>query len=175
MGAGHSDADFDAELGTQETFGGNKGTEPSPMKGMIYEVAVWCSNQCRHGDGLSPHNPARGELHARETQWTKRSDRSDRDRHRRVMRRGKNRRWTGWIRGGHVLVKDGLCSPWPKQQTIPRKRQLDPFTGTRLNIQIALALLPARLFTHKNTTKSETCCGTGFNTMFTPVHQEFYY
>ena len=88
MGAGHSDADFDAELGTQETGGtlvgheaGNRGREPSPMNGMIHEVAVWCSNQCHHGDGLSPHNPAKGELHARETQWTKTSERSNRDRH----------------------------------------------------------------------------------------------
>ena len=56
MGSGHSDAAFDAELGTQETDGtlvgheaGNRSREPSPMKGMIYEVAVWCSNQCHHG------------------------------------------------------------------------------------------------------------------------------
>ena len=48
MGAGHSDADFDAELGTQETGGtlvgheaGNRGREPSPVNGMIHEVAVW--------------------------------------------------------------------------------------------------------------------------------------
>ena len=86
------------------------------------------------------------------------------------MRRGKNRRWTGGMRGGHVLVKDGTVA----ETKNPRKRQLDPFRGTRLNIQIALALLPARLFTHKDTTKSETCCGTGFFTMFTPVHQEIY-
>ena len=99
MGAGHSDADFDAELGTQETGGtlvgheaGNRGREPSPMKGMIYEVAVWCSDRCHHGDGLSPHNPAKGELHARETQWTKTTERSDQHRHRRVMRQGKSRR-----------------------------------------------------------------------------------
>ena len=115
MGAGHSDADFNAELGTQETGGtlvgheaGNRGREGAfTNEGKVYEVAVWCSDRCHHGDGLSPHNPAKGELHARDTQCTKRSDRSDRDRHGRVIRRGKNRRWTGGIRGGHVLVKEG--------------------------------------------------------------------
>ena len=105
MGAGHSDADFDAELGTQETGGtlvgheaGNRSREPSPMKGMIYEVAVqqpvsprrWAFTPQPSKEESCTQERHNGPKEAREATETDT---------RRVMRRGKNRRWTGGCKG----------------------------------------------------------------------------
>ena len=155
MGAGHTNADFDAELGTQETGGtlvgheaGNRSREPSPMKGMIYEVAVQQPVSPRRW-AFTPQ-PSKEESCTQERhngpKETREATETDT---RRVMRRGKNRRWTGGVRGGHVLVKDGLCSPWPKQKNHSQKTTTGSF--------------------HKNTTQHSNCFGAAPSLDFPPT------